>query len=105
MKVILSINTANNKEITVGVIIDGKDHVLQQSLDTRKAQVVLPLVEKLLQKNKLSLQDITEIQVNPGPGSFTGLRVGVAIANTLGFLLTVPINGKKVGEFVEPAYN
>lgn len=104
MTVILSIDTANNKEIKVGLAIDGKEQSLEQSLDTKKAQVVLPLIEQLLQKNKLSLQDVTEIQVNPGPGSFTGLRVGVTIANTLGFLLKVPINGKKVGEFIEPVY-
>jgi len=105
MKVVLSIDTANNKEIKVGLAIDGKEHGLQQSLDTRKAQVVLPLIEKLLQENKLSLQDITGITVNAGPGSFTGLRVGVTIANTLAFLLKVPINGKKVGGFVEPVYS
>lgn len=104
MKVIVSINTANNKEITVGLTIGGEEHMLQQALDTRKAQVVLPLIEQLVQENNLSLQDITDIQVNIGPGSFTGLRVGVTIANTLGFLLKVPINGKKVGEFVEPQY-
>jgi len=104
MKVKLLIDTSDNKLIKVGLIIDGKEHLVQQEVDARRAQVVLPLVEQLLKEHKLELKDVTGIEVNVGPGSFTGLRVGVAIANTLGFLLKIPINGKKVGEFVEPVY-
>jgi len=95
------IDTSNNKEITVALTSDGKEYVLKQKTDHRKAQAVLPLIEKILQEHNLKLQDLTEIRVNPGPGSFTGLRVGISIANTLGFLLDIPINGKKM---VEPVY-
>jgi tRNA threonylcarbamoyladenosine biosynthesis protein TsaB len=104
MKVIVTIDTTNRKEVTVGLEIDGKASVEKQALDTRKAQVVLPLLEELLQKHKLTLQDISEITINPGPGSFTGIRVGITIANTLGFLLNIPVNGKKAGEPVEANY-
>lgn len=41
----------------------------------------------------MKLSDITEIQVKTGPGSFTGLRVGVSVAKTLGKLLHIPVNG------------
>ena len=105
MKVILTIDTSNNKEAIMGLTVDGKEHLLKQQPDHRKAQVMLPMVEQLLMENKLTLQDITEIKVNVGPGSFTGLRVGVAIANTLGMLLQVPVNGKSAGEIVEPTYS
>jgi len=104
MNVILFIDTSNNKEIKVGLTIEGKEDLITQAIDYRKAQVVLPLVDQLLKKHKLTLQDITEITVNPGPGSFTGVRVGITIANTLGFLLKIPINGKPVGEMVIPIY-
>lgn len=102
MKVILLIDTSSNKEIKIGLIINGEKFVIEQEIDTRKAQVTLPLIEKILKEHKLSLKDISEIQVNPGPGSFTGLRVGIAIANTLGYLLNIPVNGKKM---VEPEYS
>jgi tRNA threonylcarbamoyladenosine biosynthesis protein TsaB len=98
MKTILLIDTTNNKEVTVGLKIDGKEFVERKPLDTRKAQVVLPMLEKMLQENSLELKDLTAIEVNPGPGSFTGIRVGLSIANALGFLLTIPVNGKKAGE-------
>ena len=103
--IILIIDTSSNKEVKVGLEIDGKKHLLEKTIDHRKAQAVLPMIEELSKKHKLSLKDITAIKVNPGPGSFTGLRVGVSIANTLGFLLKIPVNGKKVGEMVEPKYN
>lgn len=99
----LIIDTSSNKEVKVGLEIDGKEFVLEQSIDHRKAQAVLPLVDKLLKKHKLNLKDLTGIKVNPGPGSFTGLRVGVSIANALGFLLKIPVNGKK--GIVEPEYS
>jgi len=101
MERIIYIDTSNNKIIKVGLTIDGKENLVEQEIDYRKAQVVLPLIEELLHKNKLSLADITEVKVNPGPGSFTGVRVGVAIANTLGYLLKIPVNGQ---EAVEPVY-
>ncbi len=101
MKVILYIDTSDNKNIEVGLDIEGEKQVIRQPLDKRKAQAVLPLVEKLLKDNQLNLKDLSEIRVNEGPGSFTGLRVGVAIANTLGYLLQIPVNGK---ESTEPTY-
>lgn len=105
MKTILFIDTSSNKEVKVGLEINGEKFMIEQVIDYRKAQAVLPLTEKLLAEHKMTLQDLTNIEVAPGPGSFTGLRVGVAIANTLGFLLKVPVNNKPVGETVEPVYS
>jgi tRNA threonylcarbamoyladenosine biosynthesis protein TsaB len=33
------------------------------------------------------------------------VRVGASVANALGFSLKIPVNGKKVGDLVEPLYN
>ncbi|MDP3940835.1 MAG: tRNA (adenosine(37)-N6)-threonylcarbamoyltransferase complex dimerization subunit type 1 TsaB [bacterium] len=101
----LSIDTSGREFVFVSLGIDGKMHTLKEKMDKKKAQAVLPLVDTLLQKHKLTMKDIQEIQVNVGPGSFTGLRVGVAITNTLGFLLTIPVNGMPVGTFVQPVYS
>lgn len=92
---VLCINTSNSEEIIVGLAVNGKTDELKSKSKRLKAQMVLPLIEKILQKNKLDLTDLDEIKVNRGPGSFTGLRVGLAIANTLGFALNIPVNGKK----------
>lgn len=104
MKYEIIIDTSDNKRVKVGLSVDGKEDTLEQESTTWKSQAVLPLIDKLLKKYGIRLQDVTHIQVNEGPGSFTGLRVGAAIANTLGVWLGIPVNNKKVGEIVEPRY-
>jgi tRNA threonylcarbamoyladenosine biosynthesis protein TsaB len=103
--IILYIDTTDNKEMTVALKIEGKEIIERKPLDTRKAQVVLPMLEEMLKEHKLALQDLTGIEVNPGPGSFTGIRVGLSIANTLGFLLNIPVNSEKVGKLAEAKYH
>lgn len=102
---VLLIDTSSNKQIIVGLRIDGKEDQIKQEIGMQKAQVVLPLIDTLLKKHKLTPSDLTGIEVNTGPGSFTGLRVGVAIANAIGYTLQIPINGQKPGELIEPVYS
>lgn len=54
---------------------------------------VLRNIQKLFEKRKKNLKDIKTIAVNQGPGSYTGTRVGITIANTLGWTLNVPVLG------------
>lgn len=92
------IDTTDNTKVIVRVEISDKKETVERPLDTRKAQVVLPIIQELLEKYDLVLKNIEAIEVNPGPGSFTGVRVGVSIANALGFALGIPVNGKKTEE-------
>lgn len=48
-------------------------------------------IKELLDKNKLSLKDLNGIIAYQGPGSFTGLRIGLTVANTLTYTLHIPI--------------
>ncbi len=52
---------------------------------------IMPLLEELLNKNKITVHDLKEIYVCKGPGSFTGIRLCVTIAKTLAYTLNVPI--------------
>lgn len=52
---------------------------------------VLPAVRTLLEEHGVAPRDLAGIVVDVGPGSFTGVRVGVTTAKTLGFALEVPI--------------
>jgi tRNA threonylcarbamoyladenosine biosynthesis protein TsaB len=105
MAKILTIDTSNNKQISIGLEIDGKKHEITEDSTILRSEAALPVVDKILKKNNLAINQIDEIKVNKGPGSYTGLRVGIAIANALGFLLKIPVNGKKIGELEEPVYN
>jgi tRNA threonylcarbamoyladenosine biosynthesis protein TsaB len=100
---ILYINTRDNKKIIVKLEVNGKKDSLVKTTDSWTSQLLLLVVDELLKRNKISLSQITEINVEKGPGSFTGLRIGAAVGNTLGWLLGIPVNGKK-GKLAEPVY-
>lgn len=53
--------------------------------------ICMPLLVELLTESKLDIKDINDIVVVNGPGSFTGVRIGVTIAKTLAFTLNIPI--------------
>lgn len=53
----------------------------------------LAVVDQTLRQHKKSVQDIQKIIVVRGPGSFTAVRTGLIIANTLGMMLRIPIHG------------
>lgn len=67
----------------------------QQSLYTKKthSQVILPLVERTLQDCGLTAADLDGIAVAVGPGSYTGLRIGVAAVKAMTFALQLPCFG------------
>ena len=88
---ILILDTADNKKISVGLKINNRKHILTQKIMSNKTQIVLPMIDKILKEHKVGLGEIQEIDVNVGPGSFTGIRVGMAIANSLSFTLKIPV--------------
>lgn len=87
----LYIDTSDNTKTIVGL---DKDR-LEKRTGVDKSQQVLTLINQILEEHKKTLKDITEIKVETGPGSFTGLKVGVAVANALAWALKIPVNGKK----------
>ncbi len=100
----LYIDTRDNRRIVVRLEIKSKISEEKSVASVKKAQATLPLIEKLLKKAKLGISDISEINVERGPGSFTGLRVGISIANALSFAGLIRVNGKKIGEIESPQY-
>jgi len=54
---------------------------------------ILPMIESLLVQVKLSPKDIQAIIYTQGPGSFTGVRVGVSVVQGLAFSLSIPTLG------------
>lgn len=105
MTKIISIDTSDNKKINIELEINGVKNNLSSESVILKSEAALPLIDKLLKDNNLKIEEIDQVKVNTGPGSYTGLRVGSAIANALGFLLKISLNNKKIGDLVEPVYN
>ena len=98
----LFIDTSNSEKIIVG--LDGKKFETPAKKDA--SQRLLPFIVELIKKEGKGLKEIKEIEVNTGPGSFTGLRVGVSVANALGWALGISVNGKDLrkGEVIDIKY-
>ena len=58
------------------------------------SSVLMPNIDNLLIRNKLKIKEIDEVIVGYGPGSYTGVRIGVTVAKTLSYALKIPL--KKV---------
>jgi tRNA threonylcarbamoyladenosine biosynthesis protein TsaB len=76
---------------------DGRAVLASQTFShgLQNAAKVLPLIEELCRGLEITPQGLTHVAVSVGPGSFTGLRIGVTLAKTLCFatgarLLAVP---------------
>ena len=73
-------------KVCVLSIIDKKSNVVDESITTTQnnlIELVNPKLQELLDRNNLGFKDISKIYVVYGPGSFTGVRVGVNIAKTI----------------------
>lgn len=55
------------------------------------ASILTVFVEELLQKNKIRVSDLHAIAVSMGPGSYTGLRIGVSVAKGLCYGADIPM--------------
>lgn len=99
---ILGIDTA-----TAETVIGLNEEVVSWVSDRRSAQSsrprgnqskeLLPKIDTLIRGQKLTPQKLRGVAVNVGPGSFTGLRVGLTVANGFGFALKIPLMG--ISEF------
>lgn len=62
------------------------------------ARDLLKNIDELLASRGKSLEDLTGIGVVKGPGSFTGLRIGITVANTLAEARAIAIVGVEAGD-------
>lgn len=89
---ILALDTATTRAV-VGVIVDGRAAARRLLADGHAAQHALTAIDEALTDAQVAPRDLSRIAVGVGPGSFTGLRIGVATAQGLGAALGVPVDG------------
>lgn len=89
---ILAIETATS---SCSVALSHGDQVFQlaQVGNNIHSQVLLTMVQEVLVQASLATQDIEAIAVGQGPGSFTGLRIGVGVAQGLAYGINCPMIG------------
>ena len=77
--------------LIMGYIDDEKIEVRKKSDTRNHSEIAIPTLQELLKKIDVKLNELDEIIVVNGPGSFTGVRIGVTIAKTLAYSLNIKI--------------
>jgi tRNA threonylcarbamoyladenosine biosynthesis protein TsaB len=76
---------------TVAALLDGECFELFETGENLHSSRMLPMVDEVLAHSSIALHDIDCIAVGVGPGSFTGLRIGVGIAQGLAYAANLPV--------------
>jgi tRNA threonylcarbamoyladenosine biosynthesis protein TsaB len=89
---ILNLETAT-KNCSVSISQDGKTILCKEMAEAgySHAEKLHVFIEECLKESKLSFNDLSAIAVSQGPGSYTGLRIGVSAAKGLCFALNLPL--------------
>lgn len=90
---ILAIDTSN---YPLGVaVIDGDKVVAEYITNVKRNHSIriMPAIESAMKEAEMKPADLNKIVVAEGPGSYTGVRIGVTIAKTLAWTLGIPLSG------------
>ena len=83
---------SSNTNLSVGI---AKDNLLLESISyeawQQQSEYMIPELEKLLKKYSVSKDDIDEVIVAMGPGSYTGVRIAITIAKTIAVALNAKL--------------
>ena len=88
---ILAVDTSS--EICSVAILENDNVIVENSLNDGKthSENLMTIMENTLEENKIKLSDIDLIACSVGPGSFTGIRIGVSSIKAIAEVLDVPV--------------
>lgn len=86
---------SSNVFLAVGLAKDGKvvDKICYEAWQ-RQSEMMVTEVDNILKKNNVKKEDLDSVVVGIGPGSYTGVRIGVTIAKTIAYALKIKIYAK-----------
>ncbi len=90
--VLLAIDTAAPR-LQLALLLGDRADTLVEDMAQGQAERIFPAIDELLARNGVAYKDLNRIAVTTGPGSFTGLRIGLSAARGLGLALGVPVIG------------
>ncbi len=93
MALIINLDTST-QICSVALVSDGKILGLKESDEEKShASRLTVFIEDLLKEHSRQTSDLSAVAVSKGPGSYTGLRIGVSTAKGLAFALGIPLIG------------
>ena len=90
--ILLAIDTAGPR-LQLVLLRDDAVDALVEPMAQGQAERIFPAIDELLARNATTYADLTRLAVTTGPGSFTGLRIGLSAARGLGLALGIPVVG------------
>lgn len=78
--------------ITVALKTDKELFIKTQESEYSHSIYTMPMIQSIFKDNNLNVRDLKKIIVVNGPGSFTGIRIGLSIAKTMAYALKIEIN-------------
>ncbi len=91
-RITLAIDTSG-PHLQLALARGGEVTMLVEPLTTGHAEILFVRLASFLERNNLAYSDLTRIAVTTGPGSFTGLRIGISAARGLGLALGIRVLG------------
>ena len=88
---ILFIDT-HDELITIGLEYNDKLFIKTKESEYSHSIFTMPMIKEIFEENNLNINDLDKVIVVNGPGSFTGIRIGLTIAKTLAYTLNIKIN-------------
>lgn len=78
--------------LVVAIVIDGKiTYLYNQETGKDMSSTIMPVIDEAFKTSNITPKDLDKIFVAIGPGSFTGIRVGLTVAKTMAWSLNIPI--------------
>lgn len=90
---VLAIDTSND---CLGIALVDEEKIIGEFMTNLKKNHsirVMPAIEQLLQECSVRPEDLKKVVVAQGPGSYTGVRIGVTIAKTFAWARNIPLTG------------
>ena len=75
--------------ITVALKNKDKLYIKTKESEYSHSVFTMPMIEELFKENNLNVKDLKKIIAVNGPGSFTGIRIGLSIAKTMAYALSI----------------
>jgi tRNA threonylcarbamoyl adenosine modification protein YeaZ len=83
---------SHDELITISLKNNENLYIKTQESEYSHSVYTMPMIEEIFKENNLNIKELKKIIVVNGPGSFTGIRIGLSIAKTMAYALNLKIN-------------
>jgi len=77
--------------LVIALYKDNKVIAKKELSSNKHSSYTVPTINDILKEKNITIKELNEVIVINGPGSFTGVRIGILLAKILGYTLNIPI--------------